>query len=184
MTTLAGNGAEPEYELGLVFGTVAEGQAFIGRKTERREAIGPVTERTVRLFSALIQDGNPLYWERGICPPALLLSFDFRYPWHPDPAVDLRPSRIFREVPLPGHYIVNVETDSQYLRRIRVGDLVSSEGEVEDVSDTKTTRLGAGNFIRSKTSYFSAAGDLLATNTNVLFRYDRIEAAQQGGQPS
>jgi uncharacterized protein len=171
-----------EYDLSLVFGTVAEGQAFVGHRTGRRAAISPVTERTVTLFSALLRDGNPLYWNDGICPPSLLLSFDFRYPWHPDPAVDLRPTRIFREVPLPGHYIVNVETDSRYLRRIRVGDLVSSEGEVESVSDTKTTRLGVGNFIHSTTSYYDATGELLATNTNVLFRYDRHEPAQAEGQ--
>ncbi|MGW4393350.1 FAS1-like dehydratase domain-containing protein [Streptomyces sp. NPDC004685] len=171
----------------LAFGTVAEGKAFIGRRTERRDAINPVSERTVRLFSALIEDGNPLYWHGAFCPPALLLSFDFRYPWHPDPTVDLRPSRIFREVPLPGHFIVNVETDSEHVRRIRVGDVVSLEGVVEDVSDTKVTRLGSGNFIRSKTSYFDSAGRLLAINTNVLFRYDPHDvapAAPLGGRPT
>lgn len=171
----------PERDLGLVFGTVEEGKAFIGRTTERRAAISPVTERTVQLFSALIQDGNPLYWAQGVCPPALLLSFDFRYPWHPDPTVDLRSSRIFREVPLPGHYIVNVETDSEYVRRIRVGDLVFSEGVVQDVSDSKSTRLGVGNFILTKTSYFDQHGELLATNVNTLLRYDRPPAPNSAG---
>ncbi len=162
-------------ETGLVFGTVEEGKAFVGHRTDRRAAITPVTERTATLFSALIEDGNLRYWGGGYAPFALLLSFDFRYPWHPDPAVDIRPTRIFREVPLPGHFIVNVETDTEHRRRIRVGETVWTEGVVDDVSDTKSTRLGAGSFIRSKTLYSTADGELLATNTNVLFRYERHE---------
>lgn len=160
----------------LVFGTVAEGKTFVGHRTDRRAAITAVTERTASLFSALIEDGNQRYWGGGgYAPFALLLSFDFRYPWHPDPTVDIRPTRIFREVPLPGHFIVNVETDTEHQRRIRVGETVWTEGVVDDVSDTKSTRLGVGNFIRSKTLYTTADGELLATNTNVLFRYNRHE---------
>lgn len=167
---------------GLVFGTVEEGMSFVGYRTERRAAVTPVTERTAMLFSALIEDANPLYWAGGrFAPWALMLSFDFRVPWHPDSTVDIRPTRIFREVPLPGSYIVNVETDTEHHKRLRVGDVVWTEGVVDSVSQTKRTRLGVGNFIRSRTLYTTDDGEPLATNINVLFRYDHADDADKAG---
>lgn len=171
--------------LGLAFGTPEEGRSWIGRTSDPRQAEAPVCAAMIRNYCALVEDGNPAYWEDGISPPGLLMTYGFPAPWRPagEPGRNL----FAMEIPLPGRHIINVSTDTAFSRHARTGDCVTVADEIVDVSRTKRTRLGTGHFITTRSTYRLAAGDELATNVNVLLRYDvddrRPEAAPAAQAP-
>jgi acyl dehydratase len=78
-------------------------------------------------------------------------------------------------VPLPGDTVVNISVDYSYLRPVRVGDRLRMVEELIDVSPEKTTRLGTGHFVTTSATFSvpagAAADEVVATQTNVLFRY-------------
>ena len=156
--------------LGLAFGSAEEGRAWIGRSSEPRPAEAPVCEAMIRNYCALVEDANPAYWEHGVSPPGLLMAYGFPTPWRPGgrAATNLFAMR----VPLPGRHIINVSTDTEFHRHATIGDRVRVADEVVDVSEEKRTRLGEGHFITTRSTYRLDDGDELATNVNVLFRYD------------
>ena len=82
-------------------------------------------------------------------------------------------------VPLPGHHIINASTTTELERRPRVGDHVSIVEEIVSVSPQKTTRIGAGVFITSLTTYSDQHGEVIARNTNVLFRYENTDTSAE-----
>lgn len=157
--------------LGLVFGSVRDGQQWAGRRSERKRAWFPIDRSMVLNYCALVEDGNPRYWDGDECPPGLLMTLGFEPPWIPEG----RPQGggLFTlSVPLPGRHIINASTTTEIERRPRVGDHVSVEEEIVSVSDEKTTRLGTGVFITSLSTYRDQYEQVIARNTNVLFRYD------------
>jgi uncharacterized protein len=172
--------------LGLVFGTSEAGRSWIGRTSAPRQAEAPVCAAMIRNYCALVEDGNPAYWEDGISPPGLLMTYGFPAPWHP--TGEAARNLFAMEIPLPGRHIINVSTDTTFSRHARTGDRVTVADEVVDVSRAKRTRLGTGHFITTRSTYRLAAGDELATNVNVLLRYDvddrRPEAAPAARPPA
>jgi acyl dehydratase len=156
--------------LGLAFGSEEEGRSWIGRTSPVRAAEAPVSEAMIRNYCALVEDGNPSYWERGVSPPGLLMTYGFPAPWRP--TADGGGHLFALDVPLPGRHIINVSTETEFHRRARAGDHVWITDEVVDVSEEKDTRLGNGHFITTRSTYRLDDDDELATNVNVLFRYD------------
>jgi acyl dehydratase len=73
--------------------------------------------------------------------------------------------------PLPGDKPVNVSTEFEYLAPVRIGDRLSMRDRLIDISDEKTTRVGVGHFITTRAEYRNQRGELVARDTNVLFRY-------------
>ena len=130
-----------------------------------------MNDAMIRSYCALVEDGNPAYWEQGVSPPGLLMTWGFPLPWAP--GGDPPPSLFGFEVPLPGTHIINVSTDTEFLEPLRVGDRVSAVHEVLAVSDEKRTRLGRGHFVTTLSTYSRQDGTVVARNTNVVYRYDR-----------
>lgn len=157
--------------LGLRFGSVDEGRAWVGRVSERKTAWFPIDRSMVLYYCALVEDGNPRYWDGDECPPGLLMTLGFNPPWMPED--HRRGDGLFAlGVPLPGRHIINASTTTEIERRPRIGDRVSVDEEIVSISDEKTTRLGRGVFITSVSTYRDQDSGLIARNTNVLFRYD------------
>lgn len=154
----------------FAFGTAEDGRRWIGRRSEPRLAEVAVGEAMIRYYCSLVEDGNPSYWEDGVSPPGLLMTWGFPLQWRPgDPA---GASLFGFEVPLPGQHIINVSTDTEFLEPLRVGDRVSVVHEVLDVSEEKRTRLGRGHFVTTLSTYSREDGTVAARNTNVVYRYD------------
>lgn len=157
--------------LGLAFGTVEEGRAWVGRSSSPRQAWFPIDRSMVLYYCSLVEDGNPRYWEGDECPPGLLMTLGFNPQWTPQHL--RRTDGLFAlSVPLPGRHIINASTTTEIDRRPRVGDRVVIAEEILSVSDEKTTRLGTGVFITTLSTYTDLDGASIARNTNVLFRYD------------
>lgn len=160
--------------LGLRFGTVEEGKAWVGRRSEPKKAWFPIDRSMVLYYCSLVEDRNPHYWDGDECPPGLLMTLGFNPQWMPEHL--RRGDGLFAlGIPLPGKHIINASTTTELERRPRVGDHVSIEEEVSSISDEKTTRLGTGVFITSVTTYRDQHGGVIGRNTNVLFRYNLPE---------
>jgi acyl dehydratase len=164
----------------VAVGSETEGRAWIGRSGGRRAGVAPISEIAIQSFSALVEDGNLAYWSRGISPPGLLQAYAFPLPWHP--AGVTRRSLFALDVPLPGRSLINVACQTAFHRLLAVGDLVSHEEQIVDVSGLKQTRLGPGHFVRTRTSYFDQHEHLAAVTENVLLRFEAVEGA--GGEPA
>jgi acyl dehydratase len=155
--------------LGLAFGQGDQGRSWIGRVCEPRPAEAPVCEAMIRNYCALVEDGNSAYWDDGVSPPGLLMAYGFPAPWRPGGRA--RTNLFAMSIPLPGRHIINVSTDTEFRRHAAVGDHVWVADEVVDVSEAKRTRLGEGHFITTR-SVYRVDDEELASNVNVLFRYD------------
>lgn len=164
--------------LGMAFGTAEEGMGWVGRRGERRAEV-PVNEAMIRTYCALVEDAHPDYWDRGIAPPGMLMAWLMPLPWRPGSG-HRRTGLFALEVPLPGHHIINVSTDTELFASLRVGDHVEATEEIVEVSPPKRTRLGEGHFITTVTDF--RTGDRpVARNTNLLYRYDTDHQVRAAG---
>ncbi len=139
----------------------------IGDRAPFNVARDPVTLFMIRRWCDIVGDANPAYTDtvwaersvfRGvIAPPAMMDVFD-------------KPGFVFeRNVDDPqGATIqalegfgftstVAVNSELEFDRHLRIGELVHSTIELEDVSEEKQTGLGTGHFVTSRLRYF--AGD-------------------------
>lgn len=165
--------------LQLAFGTADEGRAWVGRRSGRRTCEDEVTWAAIKHFCGLVRDANPVYWDEkaarsrfaGIpAPPGMLFVWSMPPLWRPD--ADAEAPTLATRVPLPGNTVINVTTRSEFLEPVLVGDRLSFEEVVSDVTPEKATALGRGHFITTELVYRNARDTLVARHENVLFRYD------------
>jgi uncharacterized OB-fold protein len=153
-----------------------EVRPLIGRTAPFHTAPDPVNLPMARHWCDVIDDRNPVYTDaafaeasvfRGIvAPPAMLDVWDkpgihmVRDPANPQAAaLTVLDAAGFTST-------VAVNSELEFARYLRPGDLVHSTLTLEDVSDEKTTALGAGHFVTSRIRYL--VGEELAGS--VLFR--------------
>jgi acyl dehydratase len=173
--------ADISYE--FAFGTYEDALRMVGIRTEPRFAGTAVSASRIQHFAAMVQDGNPSYWDAEfarrswgglVAPPALLMGLVIPPPWLPTEAP--RVASIAIRVPLPGTTFINASNEVELSLPILAGDRLSLVEEVVSVSPEKTTRLGVGHFIETRDSFRRDDGELVAINRNTLYRF--IPAAQ------
>lgn len=76
--------------------------------------------------------------------------------------------------------VVATDCEQEYLRPLRPGDELTFDTVIESVSDRKTTKLGAGYFVTTRTD-IRAAGELAGTHR---FRILKYAPARQQQPPS
>lgn len=166
----------------LVMGSYDQARALVGRMTAVSVSSGPVNEAMIKYFASAAEDSNPSYWDEEfadaqwgsiISPPSMLVHWVVPPPWSPgEPSGGhLAPQILMTKVPLPGDTIINVSVDYTYHRPVRIGDRLKMVEELVDVSAEKTTQLGAGHFVTTSATYYTQDDDIVATQTNVLFRF-------------
>jgi acyl dehydratase len=161
------------------FGTYEEARALVGTTTERRWAATEVNVAMIRQFAALVRDPNPSYWDEEfalgqwgavVAPPAMLMTWFMPLEWEPGGAVPV--PLLTARVPLPGTTFVNVANEAELFEPVRVGDRLSVEEELTNVSPEKRTSLGSGHFVTTVSTYRRQDEVVVARTPNVLFRYD------------
>jgi uncharacterized protein len=165
--------------LHIAIGTYEDAKRMEGYEQEIRYSEVPVSEAMIAFYCALIEDGNPSFWDSefaGKCwgslvaPPAMINIWTMPLPWRPQGA-DPRLA-IGLSVPVPGRMLVNVRIEVEYFGHVKLGDRISSVERVDHVSPEKRTRLGLGHFIESSTHFRNQNHELLAIHRNTLFRYE------------
>jgi acyl dehydratase len=166
----------------LAVGTFEDARALVGRLRRVSVAPGPVNASMIKFFASAAEDANPGYWDEGfateewgglISPPSMLVHWVLSPPWSPgEPSGGhLAPQLLMTEVPLPGDSVVNISVDYAYLRQVRVGDMLRMVEELVDISAQKTTRIGTGHFVTTAATFMAQDHEVVATQTNVLFRF-------------
>ena len=159
-------------------GTYEEGLKFVGVKSEVHVADFDITQFMAQFYAGSIADANPGYWDEDyareqwgglIASSGLLSTVSKTMPWRPDGAT-VRKSIVFL-VPLPGDSTINSSSETEFFRPLKVGDRLSSYDEIAAISPEKTTRLGTGHFVNVVTTYHNQNGDVIAKNTNSVFRF-------------
>lgn len=159
-------------------GTYEEAMALVGVRSPTNFGTHPVSDVRVASYCALIEDGNPVYWDaaeatriwgRPVAPPAMLQSLTMPSAWLPDREVEL--DFMLMNLPLPGTTIINVSTDIEYHRPIYLGETINFWDEATHVSEQKETRLGTGHFVTTVGHYQNETGERVATATNIQFRF-------------
>jgi acyl dehydratase len=153
-------------------GLVQELRALIGEAGAQEVARDPVNQPMIRHWCDAMEDANPVYTDPAfaarsvhghiVAPPAMLNAWTMpglpgRPPGRRDPA-----GEVYRRLDEAGFTSV-VATDSahEYVRYLRLGDLVHGSGSVEEVSDEKGTALGVGHFVTTQTTYTTQAGEIV-----------------------
>jgi acyl dehydratase len=162
----------------LPSGTYEEARAMIGLKVGPLHGDVAVNRATIFQFAGAVEDANPSYWDDEfaartwgglISPPAMLMVWTVRLRWHPDGARSA--PAVLNSVPLPGERIVNIENDVEFFAPILEGDRLSVEEEFIDISPEKTTAIGTGHFMTTRSTFRRESGDVVARQTNTLFRF-------------
>lgn len=160
-------------------GTYEEGKTMLGRRSPVNFGTHPVSEVRIAQFCALIEDGNPSYWDaavsariwgRPVAPPGMLQTWTLPLPWMANREVEL--DFMLMKLPLPGSSIINVSTETVYHRPIYVGETLNFWDVATDISELKETRLGSGYFVTTVATYQNEVGEKVATSTNVQFRFE------------
>lgn len=167
----------------LTFGTYEDALKLLGQAGEKTVAEFSVTQEAIKVYCSLVEDANASYWDetyaRGqwsgiVAPPGLLLSWCMALQWHPHRE---RSHYIMAlRVPLPGDTLINVATTTEFDRHLYLGDRVSVQDRLLQISEEKDTRLGIGHFLTTEAEFVNQNGERVAVQTNQLFRYRTHEA--------
>ena len=170
--------SEDETGYALPLGTLEDARAMIGKRTAPRLADAPVSLGRIQQFCAMVQDGNPSYWDEKfadwtwgglVAPPAMVESWLMPLEWSP---TSWTPEpRLPGRIPLPGRSMINGSNDTTFHRPVWVGDRLSVEEELLSVSDLKQTRLGDGHFVETLSVFRNQDGAVVAEVRNTLFRF-------------
>jgi hydroxyacyl-ACP dehydratase HTD2-like protein with hotdog domain len=94
--------------------------------------------------------------------------------WHP--TKERKHYIMALRVPLPGDTLINVATSTEFDRHLYLGDRVSVQDRLVQISEEKNTRLGIGHFLTTEAEFRNQNGERVAVQTNQLFRYRTHEA--------
>ncbi len=167
----------------LTFGTYEDALKLVGQSGEKTIAEFSVTQEAIKVYCSLVEDANASYWDQDyaqrqwggvVAPPGLLLSWCMALQWHPHKE---RSHYIMAlRIPLPGDTLINVATTTAFDRHLYLGDRVSVQDRLVQISEEKDTRLGIGHFLTTEAEFVNQKGERVALQTNQLFRYRTHEA--------
>jgi acyl dehydratase len=138
----------------------------------------PVNQPMIRHWAAAFEDGNPVYTDPDaasrsrfgeiVAPPLMLQTWTMATPritgiaergGSPVDAAQNAPLALLDEA----GYVGTLATNSEFeiVRYLRLGEVVSAASTIEEISQEKQTRLGAGRFVTWVTTYSDEAGDVV-----------------------
>jgi hypothetical protein len=152
-------------------------QEWVGRQGEPQVARDPVNLATIRRWVDAFEDDNPAYVDTGfaiaqglggiVAPPTMLDVWDKqgqraeRQAGNPQANV----LTLLEEAGFTS--VVAVNSELEFTRYLRPGDVVQSIQTLESVTDEKQTAIGAGHFVTARYRYETTDGDHLG---DVVFR--------------
>ncbi|MFF4061352.1 bifunctional MaoC family dehydratase N-terminal/OB-fold nucleic acid binding domain-containing protein [Streptomyces sp. NPDC001668] len=78
--------------------------------------------------------------------------------------------------------VVATDCEQEYLRPLRPGDEITFDTVIESVSDRKTTRLGTGHFVTTRTDVL-VAGTLVGTHRFRILKYAPVQRKKTTPRP-
>ena len=170
-------------------------QRFVGRPSRPPvSAADPVNQPMIRHWCDAIGDGNPVYTDlqaagasrhRGlVAPPTMLQVWNMPglRPVPPLPGED-QLGELMGILDQAGYTaIVATNCEQEYERYLHLGDLLTGESVIEDVSAEKRTALGAGHFVTTRTDFKDEDGGLVGTMRFRILKFRPPEDKEQSEQ--
>jgi acyl dehydratase len=143
-------------------------RAMLGARTPPEVARDPVNAAMIRHWCDAMSDANPVYTDPDaaaksahggiVAPPAMLDAWTMpglpgRRASHPGTS----PLRALDQAGFTS--VIATNSEHEYVRYLRLGDLVHAHDELVGVSEEKQTALGRGHFVTSRTSFRTAEGE-------------------------
>lgn len=178
-------------------------QALVGKPmSDRGPTTGPdpVNLPMIRHWCAAFDDWNPVYTDEVaaaasrhgelVAPPLMLQTWSFPTPMlvgiaerggHPVPSTGRSPLAVLDHAGYVGTLAANSEFEIE--RYLRVGDTVTTETTLDEVSEEKQTRLGSGFFVTWLTTYTDQHGAVVGRQRFRVFKFkppSRDETAGAG----
>lgn len=130
------------------------------------------------------ENANPLYWDHEvaealtggwIAPPSMLSVWMRPLLFDPRRAETIRPLELhFRlkdQLDLPEGIVTGNEIT--FGEPVRMGDVVSTEQSVREISEVRTNRLGTGRSWTIDVTYTNQRGDVVGVESYHMFSYRR-----------
>src|SRR3954464_7179560 len=128
----------------------------------------------IRHWCDAVGDTNPIYTDAEaaaasvhgqiVAPPTMLQAWTMRGLVPPKPQGGGAQDELFGLLDEAGFTsVVATNCDQEYERYLHLGDELTAQGVVEDVSPEKKTGLGVGHFITTRTDFRDQAGELVGT---------------------
>jgi len=152
-------------------------QEWVGRRGRPQVARDPVNQSLIRRWVDVFEDDNPCYvdpdfaarsvYGQIVSPPTMLDVWD-------KPGIKMR-----RDAESPQANVlialeaagftstVAVNSELEFVRPIRLGEVIHSVQTLESVSEEKQTGLGRGHFVTTRSVYTNGEGDHVG---DVVFR--------------
>jgi hypothetical protein len=161
-------------------GTYEEALDWIGKTGSVQYASEPVNKSMIQLFAAMLEDGNPLYWNERLpipevgklcAPPGLLMVLQMSPIWSPGGTKDS--SHFRHKVPLPKEKdtLLLVNSDTTFYRQLYEGDEINYFETIDNITEEKQTGIGNGHFVTATTTINNQSGETIADRTVTEYRY-------------
>ncbi|MFI5394251.1 MAG: MaoC family dehydratase N-terminal domain-containing protein [Candidatus Binatia bacterium] len=163
--------------------TDAEGAAFLEQLRAQVRKVGkpalardPVNQPMIRHWCDAMEDRNPVYTDAAfaaksihrtiVAPPTMLHVW--MMPGNISRQIDPGEESVLIRLDLAGYTsVVATNSEQEYLRYLKPGEVLTGAESITDVSEEKHTALGAGHFVTMLTEYRDQAG---ATVGRMQFR--------------
>jgi acyl dehydratase len=143
-------------------------RAMIGVPSAADVARDAVNPAMIRHWCDAMADANPVYTDADfatksvhgglVAPPAMLNAWTMPgLPGRPKAGSGPNPMRALDEAGFTS--VIATNSEHEYLRYLRLGDLLHGHNELVDVSAEKQTALGLGHFVTSRTTYRTQTGE-------------------------
>jgi len=149
----------------------------------------PVNVPMIRHWVAALDDRNPVYLDEAlakktrhgglVAPPAMLQTWSMPSPKIEGIAerggspVEIDSDNVLRALDREG-FTGTLATNSEleFVRYLRPGDLLHASNELESISARKTTGLGQGYFVTWLTTYRTPDGEVVGRQLFRIFKFD------------
>ena len=139
----------------------------------------PVNLPMIRHWCDALGDTNPAYVDDAaavaaghgavFAPPAMLQAWCMGHPG--GPPQDLVADALALLADAGFTSVVATDYEQDYLRPLRLGDLLTEERTLEDVSELKQSKLGPGHFVTMLNTYRDAEGEVVGTSRMRVLRF-------------
>jgi acyl dehydratase len=142
-------------------------RARVGAQNAPDVARDPVNAAMIRHWCDAMADENPVYTNPDVAaksihggivaPPAMLNAWTMPgLPGRRGNDASMSPMRALDAAGFES--VIATNSEHEYLRYLRLGDLLHGQSELVDVSEAKQTALGLGHFVTSRTTYRTKSG--------------------------
>lgn len=158
-------------------------QSYEGRPVDPAEpADDPVNVPMIRHWMEAVGGSNPIHLDEaaaqatgrdGVVAPATMLQvWTMKGLKAQGDRPDTLQTELFEVLEEAGFTsVVATNTEQEYLRELVPGDHLSATSTIESVSPQKTTGLGVGHFVTTRTEFHDQYGDLVGTMTFRILKF-------------